>query len=162
VWLDGYRAVFHTIWDFLFFWVPLFWDIEIPQWGKDLGTLWMLGFATTFRTIQLFIKAEREHVREIQEFNSTASANAALYWIAEPRAMIVKAIAASLVWPFFLFLWNIVWPLTMWIIPKARSEMKGRFFISPGQQILIGQIGATIAFVLFMAATNTGLIIATQ
>lgn len=38
-----YRAIFHTAFDFLFFWVPMIWpDFSFPLWMKDLTSLYLV------------------------------------------------------------------------------------------------------------------------
>jgi hypothetical protein len=52
--IDAYRAVFHTMVDWLLFWVPF----ELPWWAKDVLVLWCIGWGALVRIILIVYAAE--------------------------------------------------------------------------------------------------------
>lgn len=165
--LQGYKAVFHTAFDVIFFWVPIAFKWSVPELYKDLFVIWMLCVGTTYR-------AEQSYFETIKNYSNCRIHNPWLryfrlffaWWsylptnfsgdfiVAEQDGKKEKMLGVQSEEHFFelteqgLTGYNPYEPITLTFGLKDKSWF-ARYFVI--------QVAATLLFVLFIAATNHGL-----
>jgi uncharacterized membrane protein YdjX (TVP38/TMEM64 family) len=135
--LTGYRAVFHTIFDYLFFWVPILFKVELPWWLKDVFTLWILLAGSATRAYF--------HLEDYKHKLST--------WMVKKTRFreVVKYLRNKGRVPFFLGM------LVMWIPLLISNESFIGNHSVRFRKFFFQQLVAVILLVALMAATNHGL-----
>lgn len=165
--LEGYKAVFHTMFDVIFFWVPLAFKWSIPELYKDVFVIWALCVGTTYR-------AEQSYFETVKNYSNCRLPNPWLryfrlffaWWSylltnfsgdlieAEQKGKKERMIGIQSEEHFFelaeqgLTGFNPYEPITLRFGLKYQIWFAWYFLI---------QVAATLLFVLFIAATNHGL-----
>ena len=139
--LQGYESVFHRIIDYLFFWVPLLFEIDIPKILKSYMTIWLLMSGMFYRSIKRFAFEESR--------NQSVIGRVYAHFLLILGSLILSPI---MLWAIF---YSIMPNHSKWL-SSDRKRKRSPFFFEFLKTVRI-EFLAVLLSVTFLAASNHGL-----